>query len=376
MLLAAGCARPTVTAPVSKPEPAATEATAGQRETPPPSHEFETPPLTVVEVAPGVFAALQPDARRFADSNAVVLVGKEGLLFVDGPQKLTATDWLRRNMESRTQGRRRGLVTTHWHLDHTLGGAMLRARFEGQGLRVEHWGHGDLGPLVRREATEQHDELRAAIPGALDRWRRAQDSGSQPDGTPLDDDGRRQLHAQLEEMQARAAAIEATSLVVPNEAVPQPTTVHFAGHELQLIPLRAHTDADLVVYLPGPKILITGDVVDALPFGGHGRPRSWMNSLRRLAALDVETVVPGHGELMGPQSIERSLDLWERLLEQGLVAIQRGETPQRRYEAWAATEPFERLRAVWVGDETSGRAFDAFIPQSLERCMADLRGEL
>ena len=61
----------------------------------------------------------------------------------------------------------------------------------------------------------------------------------------------------------------------------------------------AHTASDLFVLLPDDKILFSGDVAlgKRAPFMGSPdvNPRGWENVLARLAKLDVDKVVPGHG---------------------------------------------------------------------------------
>jgi hypothetical protein len=59
-----------------------------------------------------------------------------------------------------------------------------------------------------------------------------------------------------------------------------------------------------------------------------------------------------------------------------MLAIQRGETPEQRWAAWEATPEHQALRRALVTDEASERAFAGFIPESLARAMADLRGDL
>jgi cyclase len=69
----------------------------------------------------------------------------------------------------------------------------------------------------------------------------------------------------------------------------------------------AHTAGDIVVFLPDQKVLFTGDVVLATgaPYmqSPDMDPAGWEAILDRLAQLDVEKVVPGHGALGARKSI-------------------------------------------------------------------------
>ena len=101
-----------------------------------------------------------------------------------------------------------------------------------------------------------------------------------------------------------------------------------------------------------------------------------MTTLRRLRELEATTIIPGHGVVLGPEHLDRTIALWDALLEQARLAIQRSETPEQRFAAWAAQPEHQALRAALVTDPRSERAFAAFIPEALARAMADLRGDL
>ncbi|MDQ2870220.1 MAG: MBL fold metallo-hydrolase, partial [Acidobacteriota bacterium] len=72
-----------------------------------------------------------------------------------------------------------------------------------------------------------------------------------------------------------------------------------------------HTNGDLIVLLPEEKILFSGDLVvnGRLPYiqAGVADPHGWEQILTRLATLDVEKIVPGHGSVGTRQSVSDSL---------------------------------------------------------------------
>jgi cyclase len=70
----------------------------------------------------------------------------------------------------------------------------------------------------------------------------------------------------------------------------------------------AHTAGDIVVLLPEEKVLFTGDVVLATgaPYmqSADVDPDGWEKILGRLAQLDVNKIVPGHGALGTKKAID------------------------------------------------------------------------
>lgn len=332
-------------------------------------------PMELRQVAPGIFAVLQPAPRRFADSNAAIIATDEGTVIIDGPQSLWTADWLWEQVQAQTTTSRRLLVTTHWHLDHSLSSARWRQQ-AGDDQTIEHWGHAKLAGLLQTRGQAQLVEHRAAVRAMIARGEEIAASGKQGDGTELTEPQREQLSRELQRVTEQADALDALELVMPTHPVEEKTSLSLAGLTVELRPVVAHTDADLVVYVPEAKVLFSGDVLDEIPFGGHGRPRRWLEVLRGLQDLDVEVIVPGHGGVMEPAGLDRAIALWAAIVEQAEQASTRGESAKERFEAWADSAEYAELRDAMVSDGVSMRAFDAFVPESLARAVAEHEGEL
>jgi cyclase len=87
----------------------------------------------------------------------------------------------------------------------------------------------------------------------------------------------------------------------------------------------AHSRGDAVVWVPEDKTLFTGDLLfkDAHPIIWEGPVANWIAALQRLLAMDVETVVPGHGVLTDKTGLREILHYLEVLTDQA----------RRRYDA-------------------------------------------
>src|SRR5438105_5049888 len=96
----------------------------------------------------------------------------------------------------------------------------------------------------------------------------------------------------------------------------------FLGH--------AHTAGDAFAYLPGLKLLCTGDacVNGAYNFMGHSDSASWIRVLERAQQLDVKLVLPGHGPIAGKDLLEKQKRYFVELRQQVRKGIQEDKTTE------------------------------------------------
>ncbi|WP_433328267.1 MBL fold metallo-hydrolase [Spirillospora sp. CA-294931] len=128
-----------------------------------------------------------------------------------------------------------------------------------------------------------------------------------------------------------------------------PDTIYNDTHELDLggrtVQLRAtgraHSKGDQVVTVPDAGVLFTGDLVEAgqfaifpwfPPYDVDVSGLDWLEVMHRLIATAPQTVVPGHGDISGPQLLADVRDYLESL---------RDETWKRRDSAM----PLETMTA-------------------------------
>lgn len=98
--------------------------------------------------------------------------------------------------------------------------------------------------------------------------------------------------------------------------------------EVQLLQLgRGHTKGDTVVWLPGEKTLLSGDLVefDATPYAGDAYFQDWPQTLNNIAALQPKALVPGRGPaLLGEAQVQAGLDGTGAFISDLWAAVQAG----------------------------------------------------
>jgi len=137
--------------------------------------------------------------------------------------------------------------------------------------------------------------------------------------------------------------------------------------EVQLLQLgRGHTKGDTVVWLPGEKTLLSGDLVefDATPYAGDAYFQDWPQTLSNIAALQPQALVPGRGPaLKGDAQVQAGLDATRNFISdvwtQVKAGVAAGQDLNAVYKAtYAALKP---TYGHWV-------IFDHCMPFDVTRC--------
>jgi glyoxylase-like metal-dependent hydrolase (beta-lactamase superfamily II) len=124
--------------------------------------------------------------------------------------------------------------------------------------------------------------------------------------------------------------------------------------EVQLLQLgRGHTKGDTVVWLPGERTLLSGDLVefDATPYAGDAYFRDWPQTLDNIAQLQPLALVPGRGPaLKGQAQVQRGLEVTRAFVSDLWDSVSAGATAGRDLKT-VYRETYARLQpkyGQWV----------------------------
>lgn len=95
-------------------------------------------------------------------------------------------------------------------------------------------------------------------------------------------------------------------------------TLNMGGTEIQVLDSgRAHTGTDLEVYLPKDKILFVSEVFShhIFPNMRAAVPSEWIQTVKNVARIDANTVIPGHGYIEDGPTMKASLSEFQKSLE-------------------------------------------------------------
>lgn len=240
------------------------------------------------EVADGVFAYLQPDGG-WGWSNAGLLAGDGTSLLVDTLFDLRLTQEMLDTMRPVTGTKPIGtVVNTHANGDHCYGNSLVGGGKGGSAVTGEDDISGRPGAeIVTTEAAAA--EMGVVPPSMLAALMAAAGAGA------------------LGELTSRYVMEAFGSFDFDGIEVPEPDRtfsgelgLEVGGREVHLIEVGpAHTAGDLIVHLPGSRVVFCGDIlfIGGTPIIWDGPVSNWVAACDRILSLDCDVIVPGHGPL-------------------------------------------------------------------------------
>lgn len=241
----------------------------------------------VTQLADGVY-----EIQHEPNGNTTVIIGDRQVFVVDSCFLPSAARLDISDIRKWTDQPVVFVLNTHFHNDHNLGNRIYMDAFPAVTIIAHEETKKDMdmfgpGSLSREEKTESQ-------------ILQMQKSGKRPDGNDLSDDDRKQLKDALTQLEAVIAELKDIKFQSATLTFDHDFSIDLGNREVQVKFLgRGNTNGDAVVYLPKEKIVITGDlVVYPIPYFYDGYPVEWIQALQNLAALDADTIAPGHGPIL------------------------------------------------------------------------------
>ena len=248
------------------------------------------------EVAPSVYSYVQPDGTWFIN-NMGFIVGDESVISIDATSTQQRTQAYLAAIATVTDLPVRVLVNTHHHADHT---------------------HGNY--LFTDATIVAHHTCRAVM---------------QATGIP--------------DYSAMFPGVDWGDLTfrAPDVTFETAMTLH-AGEvgnvELSHVGYTAHTEGDIIAWLPQRKVLFSGDLIfhGGTPFALFGSIQGTLDALDLVQSYEADVIVPGHGPAFGGGEIKNVLDAQRSYL--------RFVQDAARYGIAAGRTPLEQARATDLGE--------------------------
>ena len=265
----------------------------------------------VQRVAPDVYALIRKEPPGvMLNANSVVIVNADDVVVVDtglGPATAKAILSAVRTITPKPV---KYVINTHWHDDHILGNQVFRETFKD----VQFIGHARAEKqLATAAATSRKQRVEVAGPLMMQQLRISLEQSKSMAGGPISEEERRSYLNDLAALERFAAEAPGVTVVTPTTVVEDRFTLVRGRRTIEILHLGAgHTSEDLVVWLPQDRVMATGDlVVTPVPsLVTSSRPADFVTTLEKLAALQPQVLIPGHGSVengLGPVRLETRL---------------------------------------------------------------------
>ena len=292
------------------------------------AHRVAAAPLTVSEIAPGVFVhqgryELFTPVNAGDTSNSGFIIGRDGVAVIDTGGSPRIGEALLAAIRQRTQLPIKYVINTHMHPDHVFG----NVAFENE-----------------KPIYVGHFKLPRALAARADRY------------------------LAINKELLGEAAFAGTRIIPPTLLVHDTTELDLGDRTLVLEAEKtAHTDNDLTIFDKATGTLFLGDIL----FSKHtpaldGSIRGWLDLLRRLEQRhDVKRVVPGHGpaSMPFPAALKPEQHYLEKIAEEVRAMIKEGRTLS------------EASKTVGLSERDAWLLFDEYHARNVSAAFAELEWE-
>jgi cyclase len=278
------------------------------------------PFFKIDRVSQHVYAAIA-QTTPVVNGNSAVIVTKQALVIVDSQSSPSAAHSLCEQFKREVADLPvRYVINTHHHLDHAHGNAaylemfgpqvdIVSTSFARAALKqAARWFVGFIQrrpvPSSQLQEVPNQERYYAFVENYI---------GGLREGLPdlearilqLAGDERAVVQSRLESLRSYFSEMSAFVAALPNITFDQNLVLHCGDVVIEVRHFgRGHTEGDAVVFVPEDQVVVTGDLVQGLePLLFEAFPDEWPATLRRLAEVDFEFLVPGHGPVQQGRTI-------------------------------------------------------------------------
>lgn len=234
--------------------------------------------------------------------NVGALLTGDGIVLIDTPQRPTVA--LRLKKELGALGDIKYIINTECHRDHFTGACFFSA------------------PVIA------HEKTREGIIATTKEQMLSRVAVIDPDGYAL---------------------LQNSSLNPPAITFSDNFTLYLGGHTIRLMHHPGHTAGQTSVLIEDEGVLFTGDNVffKTQAFLNSGNVYQWLRSLDKIAELDFEYIVPGHGEVCNKSYIKEQKAFIVEWMAEVRAGVKNGWTKEEAIERIS----FEKRYPMSIGTE-------------------------
>jgi glyoxylase-like metal-dependent hydrolase (beta-lactamase superfamily II) len=262
--------------------------------------------IVTTKIADGIYQFTTVRDAYVRQLNSVAIETQRDVLVFDTNTRPSTARLILQEIRKLTNKPVRYVVNSHWHPDHWSGNEVYADAFPG----LEIIATRKTLEFMRNVAPNWPAKFRGELAQRRASLEKEIASGKQDDGSALTTDQRGRDEADVRDY--ASFVDEATTLrrVYPSLTYDDELVLEHGGREIHLISTTGDAEGTTVLYLPHEKVLVTGDAISyPIPYITPP-PTRQAEALVRLAELDADIIIPGHGPAFRDKSfleLERSL---------------------------------------------------------------------
>jgi glyoxylase-like metal-dependent hydrolase (beta-lactamase superfamily II) len=325
--------------------------------------------IEVEEVADGVYLAYRPNAVRLpVEGNAVFIVNNDDVVVVDGSGTPLTARRVIEHIRDVTPNPVSILINTHWHGDHNAGNHEYKQAFPDVQIIAHSFTRHEMANGRLSYIADQARDPE----GQKEQWAKIieqrKKEGLDPEVVAWAEDW---LNVGID---ATARQYSKVQVTVPDVAFDERMVLYRGDRSIEIRFFgRGDTPGDAVVYLPQDRVVITGDMVtQPVPYGYSDHPLEWRRTLEKVAELEFDVLIPGHGAAQqGSSYLESLIDLLSASARRVEAAVREGVTRDAiteevdmsdLEEKFAGDDPLLRNRfEIWFRDPNLPQTYDAVL---------------
>jgi len=266
--------------------------------------------MELVKISSKVYA----NTKGETGGNVGIILLRDSVAAVDAQYPVPGQDF-RRSISSVTEKPVKYLLLTHSHGDHVFGNqAFEDCEIIAQRLLKE-----------RMEANLKTEWSPDGLKKMLEDVRK-----NRPEQVPL---------------------LEGLRIVLPTKTFEERYSL---GEGVELLHLPGHTAGSTVVHVVDDKLLFSGDLIFAgqFPWGGDptADPDRWIDSFKEILAMNIDTIVPGHGPVCYKEEVKKQLVFFEGVRKEIRRLISEGATAEEVAAYSGYPSFYQPMRPQWWGD--------------------------
>lgn len=269
---------------------------------------FDSEFFDLYKLSESAYAAISKENSGMGGNAGFIDIG-DYLIMIDTTGNVNAGKDLKKAIVEYTQKEPNFIVITHYHMDHLMGTSLFdlstQIMTSDRTLRnIQTEGKKSLEELKTMDLSEMEESLK----------------------TEIDVNKRKEIENDLKFLKVIRA--ENFSLREPNITFKEGCVIHGDKSNIHMRTFsKAHTDGDVIVYIPEERVLFAGDLLFARsePWLGSGDPEGWISTNNEIITLDFKVVVPGHGTLATKDEFSLENKYIKEIVDLAKKKIQAGE---------------------------------------------------